>query len=296
MGRHRTPEEKAQLGEQARAMRADGKSRREIQAALGIGDDLAKALLRGVPLPDSLRRPRAKDDLREKARLLREAGWTYPQIAKELGVSKSSCSLWLRDMVHPLPGLEGQARRSAAIRASAARTQELRQAERELFWRDIGEAFGNPSDRDLLVALAVSYWCEGSKSKPWELREFVRWMNSDLTLVRLFLQGLRVLGVTDDRIRLRVQIHDTADEAVARQWWADQLGWLADDFQRSTIKRHSPKTVRKNVGADYHGCLTVTVHQSRLLYQLLDGLVRAVASGSGADSIGGSMDDAAEAV
>lgn len=78
--------EKRELGEQARALRAAGRSRREIQAELGIGDDLAKAFLRGVPLPDSLARPRAKDDDREAAVALREAGRTYDQIAAELGV------------------------------------------------------------------------------------------------------------------------------------------------------------------------------------------------------------------
>jgi transposase len=296
MGRHRTPEEKVQLGEQARAMRAAGKSRREIQTELGIGDDLAKELLRGTELPDSLRRPRAKDDLREKARQLREAGWTYPQIAKELGVSKSSCSLWLRDMVHPLPGLEGQARRTAAIRASAAKIQELREADRRAFKEEVAEALGSVSDRDILVALAVSYWCEGGKTKPWARRELVQWMNSDLMLVRLFLEGLRTLGVSNDRIRLRLSIHETADEVAARAWWADQLGWSVDDFMRSTIKRHNPKTVRKNVADNYHGCLTVTVLQSRLLYQLLDGLVHGIAQGAGAVAIGGSMERADEAM
>jgi hypothetical protein len=143
--------------------------------------------------------------------------------------------------------------------------------------------------------LAVSYWCEGGKSKPWARRESVQWMNSDLTLVRLFLGGLRLLGIADDRIRLRVHIHETADEAAARHWWATQLGRSADQFMRSTIKRHSPKTIRKNVGADYHGCLTVTVLQSRLLYQLLDGLFQAVAAGS-THPMGGSMEETAEAV
>jgi transposase len=296
MGRHRTPEEKVQLGEQARAMRAAGKSRREIQAELGIGDDLAKELLRGTELPDSLRRPRAKDDLRGKARELREAGWTYPHIAKELGVSKSSCSLWLRDMVHPLPGLEGQARRTAAIRASCAKTQELREAARVAFKAEVAEALGAVSDRDVLVALAVSYWCEGGKTKPWARRELVQWMNSDLMLVKLFLEGLRTLGISDDRIRLRLSIHESADEPAARQWWADQLDWCADDFMRSTLKRHNPKTVRKNVADNYHGCLTVTVLQSRLLYQLLDGLVHGIAQGAGAVAIGGSMEHADEAM
>ena len=53
MARHRTAEEKRELAERARELRAAGRSRREIQAELGIGDDLAKAFLRGVPIPDS---------------------------------------------------------------------------------------------------------------------------------------------------------------------------------------------------------------------------------------------------
>ncbi|GAC1440110.1 MAG: hypothetical protein NVSMB55_03620 [Mycobacteriales bacterium] len=296
MGRHRTPQEKVELGEQARALRVAGRSRREIQAQLGIGDDLAKELLRGTELPDSLRRPRAKDDIRERARELRLAGWTYPRIASELGVSRSSCSLWPRDMDHPEPSVEGQARRTAAIRASAERTQQLRETQRKSFKVGVAEILGPVSQRDVLLALAVSYWCEGGKDKPWARRELVHWMNSDVMLVRLFLQGLRILGVSDDRIRLRLQIHETADEEAARTWWAEQLIWPSDGFMRSTIKRHNPKTVRKNVDTDYHGCLAVTVLQSRTLYQLLDGLVRAVAAEANATALGGSMEDAAEAV
>lgn len=102
MGRHRTAEEKLVLSEQARELRAAGRSRREIQAELGIGDDLAKQLLSGVPLPDSLRRPRAKDDLRAQAVELREQGLAYNGIAAELGVSKSTLSLWLRDVHVPV--------------------------------------------------------------------------------------------------------------------------------------------------------------------------------------------------
>lgn len=281
MGRHRTAEEKVDLGAQARAMRAAGRSRREIAAELHIGDDLMTELLRGTVVPTSLRRRKAKDDLHARARDLRQAGWTYPQIARELGVSKSSCSLWLRDMVHPLGTLEGQERRTAALRASAAATQQLRQARRVAFKEQVATALGSVKQRDVLVALAVSYWCEGAKDKPWSRREQVQWMNSDVMLVRLFLDGLRILGVSDDRLRLRVHIHETADELAARRWWADQLSWPEEDFRRSTIKRHTPKTVRKNVGDDYHGCLAVTVLQSRTLYQLLDGLVHAVAHGSG---------------
>ena len=46
------------------------------------------------------------------------------------------------------------------------------------------------------------------------------------------------------------------------------------------MKRHNPKTVRKNTGADDNGCLVVGVRQSRLLYQRMDGLWRGIVVGA----------------
>ncbi|MDP9435765.1 MAG: helix-turn-helix domain-containing protein, partial [Actinomycetota bacterium] len=113
-----------------RELRAAGRSRREIQVELGIGDDLAKALLRGVPLPDSVRRPRAKDALRAEALDMRRQGATYDQLASELSVSKSTCSLWLRDLPHPELDPEraarAQQRRVEAMRARVRRDRDAR--------------------------------------------------------------------------------------------------------------------------------------------------------------------------
>jgi transposase len=41
---------------------------------------------------------RAKTEQRDRARALRLQGKTYDQIVEELGVSKSSVSLWVRDL------------------------------------------------------------------------------------------------------------------------------------------------------------------------------------------------------
>ncbi len=45
-------------------------------------------------------------------------------------------------------------------------------------------------------------------------------------------------------------------------------------FTGPALKRHNPRTVRKNVGADYHGCLIVGVRQSADLYRRIEGWVR----------------------
>lgn len=282
MGRHRTPEEKRELGEQARALRAAGRSRREIQAELGIGDDLARAFLSGTDVPDGLRRPRAKDDLREQARQMRREGATYDQVATVLSVSKSSCSLWLRDLPHPEAdperAAEAQERRLDALRARARRDRDARDAEGRQVQQAAAEGVGAVTSRDLVLALAVSYWCEGAKRKEWSRHQVVQWMNSDPVLVALFLDGLELLGVERERLSLRVHIHETADEAAARQWWAGHTGVPLEQFRRSTIKRHNPRSIRRNVGESYRGCLCITVLKSRQLYDVLAGLVQGLAT------------------
>ena len=91
-----------QLRVQAVELRRSGKSRREIKEILRVGSNQTlNELLRGEPPPDWTRRPNAKDDIRARARELRRRGLAYNEIAAELGVSKSSISLWLRDIPRP---------------------------------------------------------------------------------------------------------------------------------------------------------------------------------------------------
>jgi hypothetical protein len=103
-------------------------------------------------------------------------------------------------------------------------------------------------------------------------------MNSDPTLITLFLEGLDLIGVSRDRLVLRLQIHENADEVAARQWWAQHTGIPLEQFRRSTMKKHNPKTVRHNVGDGYRGCLSISVLQGRQLYDVLAGLVAGLAA------------------
>src|SRR5215475_2273508 len=108
------------IQEQAIALRRAGKSRREIKEILGVGSNATlNELLAGEPPPDWTRRPNAKDDLHARARLLREQGYDYNRIAAELGVSKSSVSLWVRDIPRPERLSYGESRKRAAEGAAA---------------------------------------------------------------------------------------------------------------------------------------------------------------------------------
>src|SRR5689334_539783 len=120
--------------------------------------------------------------------------------------------------------------------------------------------------RELLIAGAIAYWCEGGKSKPHRPSDRVMFINSDPALIRFFLRFLDAAGTPRTRLRFRVYIHENADVAAAQQFWLDVTGASADQFATPTLKHHNPVTVRKNVGESYRGCLRVDVSRSADLY------------------------------
>jgi len=275
-----------QLREQAIALRQAGRSRQEIKAILGVGsNETLSKVLRGIPPPEWTLRPRAKDDLHARARELRTQGQTYDEIAAALGVSKGSVSLWVRDL--PRPGrlsYEESRRRNAEALAAYWTARRAEQAvSRAAAVAAAASEIGELNDREVLIAGAIAYWCEGAKAKPHRQYDRVTFINSDPRLIVFFLRFLAVAGVTRDRLICRVYIHESADVGGAQQYWQALTGLPPEQSRRPTLKRHNPKTVRKNTGADYRGCLLIDVRRSGKLYQQIEGWAGAAMSGSGPD-------------
>jgi hypothetical protein len=230
-----------------------------------------KHVLRGTPPPDWTRRPNAKDELRATARELRRQGLTYNEITAQLHVSKSSVSLWVRDLPRPVTEEEARRRRTEAARRHWLAEQPLRDgqraAERDAAAAEIGDLTG----RELLIAGAIAYWCEGLKNKPYRRSDRVVFMNSDPGLIRFFLRFLVAAGVACSDLSLSVAIHESADIEAAHKFWQEVTSAGPEQFGKPVIKRHNPKTLRKNVGDTYHGCLRVEVRRGRKLYRKIEG-------------------------
>lgn len=284
-----------ELDAQAIALRRAGKSRREIKQILGVGNSTLDRALRGVPPEPWTRRPRAKDDLHEKARDLRSRGYTYTEIAAELGVSKGSVSLWVRDLprVGRISYEETRKRKAAGISEYWQAEGLRREARRQAVSAAAASEICLLSNREILIAGAIAYWCEGTKSKSYRRDDRVIFVNSDPGLIRFFLRFLTTAGITNDRIVCCVQIHETADAANAQEFWQHLTGLDSGQFRRPSLKRHNPKTVRKNTGTDYHGCLVIYVRRSADLYRRIEGWASAAMTGSCTDMTGESADSAA---
>ncbi len=262
-------------------MRLAGMSRSQIADALGLGSggEPLGRWLQGVPAPAWTRRPRAKDDLRKIAEAMRAEGRSYREIREVVGVSKGTLSLWLRDI-----GLAEDQRRALTVRgpeATSARHAEnravaaRRRADVRAQARGQIEAL---SESELFVAGVVAYWAEGAKNKPWRHEQSVKFMNSDPTMIRLFLSWLQLVGVSRDRLIFRIHIHETAEVSAAVRFWSEVVEAPESQFSRPTIKTHKPLTVRKNVGLDYHGCLLVYVRNSATLNLQIEGWFEGLAA------------------
>ncbi|MEU3184349.1 hypothetical protein ABZ707_09060 [Streptomyces sp. NPDC006923] len=259
------------LREQAVALRREGLSLRQIRDRLKIhNNDILNRLVKGEPPPDWTKRPNAKDDLRDRARELRLEGLTYDQIQLELGCSKSSISLWVRDLPKP-------ERRDSVEQAKLAARKRwdhelaVREEERRRTKSAATDDIGAMSERELFLLGVGLYWAEGSKAKQHRPQERVTFINSDPHMIEVFFAWLDLLGVGRDRLRYQVQIHESANVSAAERFWADVAGVDVAALGKTTLKRHNPKTVRKNVGEDYRGCFAIRVLRSADLYRRIEG-------------------------
>jgi hypothetical protein len=275
--------EVASVTDQIRALRAEGLTAKQIREKLpGVSawvvncainrDAKAQAVHPGL-------RARAKDADRERARALRLEGRTYKQIQAELRVSQSTLSMWLRDLPHPEPDRTAHAAHMRSVRK--AKTSVLRATEKAAAFVEVGDV----SDRELLLLGVALYWAEGAKDKPYARREYIDFINSDSGMIRLFLRWLDLMGVEQAQVAYRVSIHESADLTAAEEYWRSVIDLPDVNFSRATLKRHNPKTVRKTVGDDYHGCLNIKVRQSSSLYRRVDGWWRGILEARGAGDV-----------
>lgn len=162
---------------------------------------------------------------------LRAEGWTYDEICAELGVSKSSVSLWCRDVV--VDPVRWDERRTArdmerrwAIRGpNALARARLEQIER---LKEEGRArIGSLSEREFLVAGTMLYAGEGDKTG-----HEVGLPNTDPRLIAFHLAWLRHFFTIDEsRLRVRLYLHDDLDVHAATEFWSELTDIPRGQFQ-----------------------------------------------------------------
>jgi hypothetical protein len=148
---------------------------------------------------------------REQARRLRATGLPMAEITARLGVSKSSISLWVRDVpFEPRPGPARGRRRSPNA------LQQRKQAEIDRLLAEGRDRVGRLSEREFLVAGVALYAGEGSKGDGR-----LRFANSDPRMIVFFCAWLRRFFEIDERrLRVHLYLHHGLDLAGSIAYWS----------------------------------------------------------------------------
>jgi DNA-binding transcriptional MerR regulator len=206
---------------------------------------------------------RGKLSERQQARQLRRAGLPLAEIAARLEVSKSSVSVWVRDVpFDPLP------RPPRGRRRAPNALQRRRQAEVDRLIAEGRERIGRLSEREFLVAGAALYAGEGAKTDGT-----VRFVNSDPRMVAFFCAWLRQFYEIDEsRLRLTLYLHQGLDLAAAMEYWSALTGIPPSQFRKPY--RAVPDASIRHV-KHVHGCVTVS-YSCSATHRSIMGLVSAL--------------------
>jgi hypothetical protein len=172
---------------------------------------------------------RGKVGERERARELRAQAWTISEIVAELGVSRSSISVWVREVDFDEAARAARARanrRLGARKRGPNRLQQRKQAEIERLRAEGIERIGQLSDRDLLIAGTALYAGERAKTDGGAM-----FANSDPRMVALYLRFLRrFFDIDESRLRLRLYLHEGLDIDRAISFWSGVIAIPPEPF------------------------------------------------------------------
>lgn len=175
----------------------------------------------------------ALHEKRAEAVRMRKEGASYSQIKDALKVSKSTLSLWLRDM--PLSDTrlkelrDNSAIRIEHFRATMKGKKDARLAE---VYRQASKKIGKLSQRELFIAGLFLYWGEGGKTTTTTTTI----SNTDPAVLQFFIAWLRSLGVPKDRLRVKVHLYKDMEIEKELRYWSRTLGIPRKNFRKSYIK------------------------------------------------------------
>jgi hypothetical protein len=203
-----------------------------------------------------------KTSERELARhIRREEGAPINDIARRVGVSKSSVSLWVRDIELTDEQRQALLERNPAYNRQMSGTRKqaaTRRAERIAYQED-GRRRARRRDPGF-VAGCMLYWAEGSKD-----RNQLQFSNADPVMARFFVDFLKTyFGLSGDEIRITCHLYadHLEKQAEVEKHWLDALGLPTESLRKSVVNVYSKYSKRKRIGNLPFGTCRVVVSRT----------------------------------
>jgi transcriptional regulator with XRE-family HTH domain len=202
---------------------------------------------------------------KQLAILWRKKGMAMGDIAKRLGVAKSSVSYWVRDVkltsaqikklkANSHASVVIEKRRQARLKNTDKRRAEVRR--KALLLAD------ELKNQPLWWFGVTMYWGEGNKTQQ------ARIANSDPDVIRLMLRFFReVCEIPEQKLHGHVHTFDNTNVSKTEEYWSDISGIPVDKFYKTHVKKSiASKNKRRTLP---NGTFQVYVHDTDFFFTLL---------------------------
>jgi len=209
-----------------------------------------------------------KPEKRIEARELRKNGDTIKKIANTLGVSKSSVSLWVRDIeltpeqiktLEQLNPIFNRQISGAKGRSDKARIERVK-------YQEAGKLKAKENDA-LHQAGCMLYWAEGTKD-----RASCKFSNSDPNMLRFFIKFLsECYSVQKQQIRARINCYTNNGISIEEieLYWSNMLELSKECFTKSTTNCLSTYSQQKKLKNKLpYGTVSLDVHNVALVQNI----------------------------
>lgn len=204
-----------------------------------------------------------KNQQKIEAIKLRKDGHSIREISEKLVISKSTASVWARNIDVSDVGKIRISRLSAQGRLKAVDTnKQKREKIKDDILQKISKELGNLNFTKVTKKIFCSllYWCEGEKSK-----NSVNFTNSDPKLMSTFLNLFRKsFDLDESRFRVCLHLHGYHNELKQKTFWSDVTGIPKSQFIKTCKKQNSGITIKK----DYPGCASVRYNDVRVAIEM----------------------------
>ena len=195
---------------------------------------------------------------------LRKRGLPYGSIRERVGVSKSTLSLWLRDIDLSQNQKEKVLRGRELSRQIAAQKKRNARLSKTHETIERGRKEFPALIRNHLFLSGLSlYWAEGDKHK----QEKVKFTNSDAAMIALMMRWFReVCGVPESKFRIALHIHNLHMARNTEAYWRKITRIPKQQFQKTFIKESSLRH-RRNIL--YKGTCAIVVNSKDLFRKIM---------------------------
>jgi len=207
---------------------------------------------------------------KKRAIKLRRKGFSYGEIAKKMGIAKSTLSFWLKTVSLTREQKECLYTKNVLILARGPQSQKERRI------REINTILGK-AEKEIKLPLsfetyrligAALYWAEGSKTSGFKIT------NSDPDLILFMVKWLkRAFDIPPEKLKVWLNVYPQQNESKIKQFWSRLTNIPLENFGKSFVKPLNKNFKKNNL---YYGTISIKVPKGTDMRYQVFGWIKTV--------------------